>query len=201
MFAFLEGTLIEKHPTVAVVAVDGIGYELLIPLSTYSKLPEVNQTVKVLTHLHVREDAWQLFGFWTVEEKELFKLLITISGIGPKLGLTILSGIGVTNFKQAVINKDNTTLTAVSGIGKKTAERIIVELKEKIKLDEETLGRLSPATAFSTEDALTEDSLTALISLGYKRHEAQAAVKKVIAKEGSDNLSVEKLIRKALTFM
>ena len=139
MISFLKGTLIEKHPTAVIVESGGIGFEIVIPLSTYSQLPIVNERIQLHMHLHIREDAWQLFGFWTAEERALFKLLVSISGIGPKLGITILSGIGIANFKRAVVQRDIASLTGISGIGRKTAERIIIELKEKITIDKECM--------------------------------------------------------------
>ena len=201
MFNYFRGKLVEKHPTVVVIDIGGIGYTVLIPLSTYSQLPQVHEEVMLYMHLHIREDAWQLFGFASLREKELFKLLITVSGIGPKLGLTILSGIGIENFKRAVINRDSAFLTSISGIGKKTAERIIVELKEKITFDEATETEHAVAVACDIGETLLEDSVTALISLGYKRNEAQKAIKKVVREVGKSDFTVEELIRRSLTYI
>lgn len=126
MITFLEGTLANALPTQAVVNVAGIGYEVSIPLSSYDKLPGVGQPIHILTHLHVREDAHILFGFMTTAERDLFRLLVNnVSGIGPKLGLAVLSGMSVKNFKAAVVSGDIAALSKISGLGKKTAERIV----------------------------------------------------------------------------
>src|SRR6202171_2742582 len=133
MITFLHGKLVESLPTQVVVDVNGVGYEALIPLSSYDKLPQPGQEVKLLTHLVVREDAHVLYGFMSVAERELFRLLInTVSGIGPKIALNILSGINVIAFRGAVANSDFKVLSQISGVGRKTAERIVVELKDKI---------------------------------------------------------------------
>src|SRR5215212_1496562 len=128
MITFLHGKLVEAIPTQVIVDVNGLGYEALIPLSSYEKLPQPGQELKLLTHLVVREDAHTLYGFMSLAERELFRLLInTVSGIGPKLALNVLSGISVTAFRGAVANADVRALSQISGVGKKTAERIIVE--------------------------------------------------------------------------
>src|SRR3982750_940502 len=133
MITFLDGTLTTALPTQAVVGVNGIGYEVFIPLSSYDKLPAVGQSVRILTHLHVREDAQILYGFMTAAERDLFRLLVNnVTGIGPKLALAVLSGMSVSNFKTAVVNADVTALSKISGLGKKTAERIVLELKDKL---------------------------------------------------------------------
>src|SRR5256886_17631745 len=127
MITFLDGTLASALPTQAIVNVGGVGYEVLIPLSSYDKLPAIGQPVHVLTHLHVREDAHILYGFMTTPERDLFRLLVNnVSGIGPKLALAVLSGMSVTNFKAAVVNSDVAALSKISGLGKKTAKRIVL---------------------------------------------------------------------------
>ena len=132
MITFLAGKLAAALPTQAIVDVNGVGYEVLIPLSSYDRLPVVGQPVHVLTHLHVREDAHILFGFMSAAERDLFRLLVNnVSGIGPKLALAVLSGMSVSNFKSAVVNGDVASLSKISGLGKKTAERIVLELKDK----------------------------------------------------------------------
>src|SRR5258708_4285190 len=134
MITFLHGKLVESLPTQVTVDVHGLGYEALIPLSSYDKLPHPGQEVKLLTHLVVREDAHILYGFMSVAERETFRLLInTVSGIGPKIALNVLSGISVTAFRGAVANGDSKALSQISGVGKKTAERIIVQLKHRIR--------------------------------------------------------------------
>src|SRR5215471_16354186 len=133
MISFLHGKLIEALPTQVVLEVNGVGYEVLIPLSSYDKLPQPGQEVKLLTHLAIREDAHVLYGFMSAAERDLFRLLInTVSGIGPKIALNVLSGISVTAFRGAVANSDVKALSQISGVGKKTAERIVVELKDKV---------------------------------------------------------------------
>src|SRR3989449_6761165 len=133
MIPFLDGKLASALPTQAIIDVGGIGYEVFIPLSSYDKLPAPGQPVRVLTHLHVREDAHVLYGFMSAAERDLFRLLVNnVSGIGPKLALAVLSGMSVTNFKSAVVNSDVAALAKISGLGKKTAERIVLELKDKL---------------------------------------------------------------------
>src|SRR5438552_15807051 len=132
MITFLDGALASALPTQAIVNVGGVGYEVLIPLSSYDKLPAIGQPVHILTHLHVREDAHILYGFMTAPERDLFRLLVNhVSGIGPKLSLAVLSGMSVNNFKTAVVNNDVASLSKISGLGKKTSERNVLELKDK----------------------------------------------------------------------
>src|SRR3954469_6497537 len=133
MITFLDGNLTSALPTQAIVNVGGVGYEVFIPLSSYDKLPAAGQPIEILTHLHVREDAQILYGFMTAPERDLFRLLVNhVSGIGPKMALAVLSGMSVSNFKAAVVNNDVTSLSRISGLGKKTAERIVLELKDKV---------------------------------------------------------------------
>src|SRR5512137_1685784 len=133
MITSLTGTLVESLPTQVIIDVQGVGYEVLIPLSSYDKLPAPGQQVKILTHLAIREDAHVLYGFMTAAERDLFRLLVnTVSGIGPKIALNVLSGMNPTAFRGAVANGDVKALSQISGVGKKTAERIVVELKDKI---------------------------------------------------------------------
>ena len=131
MITFLEGTLVEALPTQIIVAVHGVGYSVFIPLSSFDKLPPAGSPIKILTHLQVREDAHVLYGFMTTAERDLFRLLVNhVSGIGPKLALAVLSGMPVSSFKTAVVNSDAAALSRISGVGKKTAERIVLELKD-----------------------------------------------------------------------
>ncbi|HEY2140224.1 MAG TPA: Holliday junction branch migration protein RuvA [Chthoniobacterales bacterium] len=151
MITFLQGKLVSALPTQAIVDVAGVGYEIFIPLSSYDKLPAAGQAVQVLTHLHVREDAHILYGFMTAAERDLFRLLVNnVSGIGPKLALAVLSGMSVSNFKSAVVNADIASLSKISGLGKKTAERIVLELKDK-------LGVVAAWEAASAEHAPTAE--------------------------------------------
>src|SRR5438105_13087011 len=132
MITFLDGKLVNALPTQAIVDVGGVGYEVFIPLSSYDKLPSAGQPIRILTHLAVREDAHVLYGFMTPAERDLFRLLVnSVSGIGPKLALAVLSGMSVNNFKAAVVNSDVAAISKISGVGKKTAERIVLALKDK----------------------------------------------------------------------
>src|SRR5256884_8326605 len=179
MITFLHGKLIETLPTQVILEVNGVGYEVLIPLSSYDKLPQPGQQVKLLTHLVVREDAHTLYGFMSVAERELFRLLInTVSGIGPKIALNVLSGISVTAFRGAVANGDVKALSQVSGVGRKTAERIVVELKDKIGAAG-AWEASSAQRALSPEDQKVNDAVLALLALGFKQLETHEGVRAV----------------------
>lgn len=197
MITFLHGTLVEALPTQVTVDVHGVGYEALIPLSSFDKLPPPGQELRLLTHLSVREDAHVLYGFMTSAERDLFRLLInTVSGIGPKIALSILSGMNPTAFRGAVANGDVKALSQISGVGKKTAERIVVELKDKI-------GAAGAWEAASAQRGLSEaeqklsDAVLALIALGFKQAEAHEAVRAVQALLGP-TATVEELVRTCL---
>jgi Holliday junction DNA helicase RuvA len=197
MITFLQGQLVEALPTQIIVEVHGIGYEVLIPLSSYDKLPAAGQAVKVLTHLVVREDAHILYGFMSVAERELFCLLInTVSGIGPKIALNVLSGISVTAFRGAVANGDVKALSQISGVGKKTAERIVVELKDKVGAAG-AWEASSAQRALSPEDQKVNDAVLALMALGFKQIEAHDTVRKVQAVLGPQ-ATLEDLVRACL---
>jgi len=197
MIAFLHGKLIDALPTQATIEVNGIGYDLLIPLSSYDKLPSPGQTVKILTHLVVREDAHVLYGFMTATEREVFRLLInTVSGIGPKIALNILSGITVTAFRGAVAGSDAKMLSQISGVGKKTAERIIIELKDKIGPGG-VLEAQSAHRALSAEEQKVNDAVLALMALGYKPTEAHETIRATQALLGPA-AGVEELVRASL---
>lgn len=194
MISFLQGKLVEALPTQVIVDVQGVGYEALIPLSSYDKLPQPGMNVKLLTHLAVREDAHTLYGFMSSAERDLFRLLInTVSGIGPKIALNVLSGISVSSFRGAVANGDIKALSQISGVGKKTAERIVVELKDKIG----AAGAWEAASAqraLTPEDQKINDAMLALIALDFKQVEAHDAVRKAQASLGS-HATVEELVR------
>jgi len=198
MIASLSGILKSKSPTELLVEVNGVGYAVSIPLSTYSSIGEINAPVVLLTHLHVREDAMQLFGFATEAERHLFKMLISISGIGPKIAQGILSGISVSEIRQHISSGNVSALTAIPGVGKKTAERLIVELRDRIgKVD------LSPGSSLGTGDVNTEarsEALLALTSLGYNRPAAEKAIRLALKDAGGTMLTVEELIKKALKY-
>jgi Holliday junction DNA helicase RuvA len=197
MITYLHGKLIEALPTQVTVEVNGVGYEALIPLSSYDKLPAPGQAVKLLTHLVVREDAHVLYGFMSAAERGLFRLLINnVSGIGPKIALNILSGIQVTAFRGAVAGGDIKMLSQISGVGKKTAERIVIELKDKIGPGG-VLEAQSAQRALSADEQKINDAVLALIALGFKPAEAHETVRATQAHLGSD-ASLEELVRASL---
>ncbi len=197
MITFLQGKLVDALPTEVIIDVNGVGYEALIPLSSFDKLPQPGQPVKLLTQLVVREDAHTLYGFMTSEERDLFRLLIhTVSGIGPKTALNVLSGISVTAFRGAVANSDLKTLSKISGVGKKTAERIVVELKDKVGM----AGAWEAASAkhgLSADEQRINDAVLALVALGFKQIEAHDSVRAAQAVLGMQ-ATVEELVRACL---
>lgn len=193
MFDYFSGKLANKNPTEAVLDVNGIGYHFLISLATFSALPEPGSHCRLFVHLQVREDAQQLYGFVSEFERMTFRLLISVSGIGPKLGVTVLSGVGPEKLQEAIASADVTTLTRIPGIGKKTAERLVVELKEKISHKMKATG-ITRIAGFSL--SVFEDAISALLALGYKRPEAEKAVSRAL--EQSPEAKVEKVIREAL---
>jgi Holliday junction DNA helicase RuvA len=197
MITFLDGKLVESLPTHVVLEVNGVGYEALIPLSSYDNLPQPGQPVRLLTQLIVREDAHTLYGFMTFEERDLFRLLIhTVSGIGPKIALNILSGISVAAFRGAVASADIKALSQISGVGKKTAERIVVELKDKIGMAG-AWEASSARRALSTDEQKLNDAVLALIALGFKQVEAHDSVRQAQAALGPQ-ATVEALVRVCL---
>ena len=199
MYHYLSGKLVEKSPTAVVIDAGGVGYDVLIPVSTYSSLPLLGENVKLLTHFVVREDAQLLYGFATDEERKMFRMLISISGIGPKIATTALSGILVEDLKLAIKDGNVAVLTSISGIGKKTAERIVIELREKVIVESgRTLGGSKNLSSPISSEA--EDAMQALVALGYTKNKAKEAVDKVT---GSDTgkLPVEQIIRSALKYV
>lgn len=197
MIAFLHGQVVEALPTQVVVDVHGVGYEALIPLSSYDKLPAPGKEVRLLTHLAVREDAHTLYGFMTTAERDLFRLLIhTVSGIGPKTALNVLSGMSVTAFRGAVAGGDVKALSQISGVGRKTAERILVELKDKVGAAG-AWEATSAQRALSPEDQKLNDAVLALMALGFKQVEAHDSVRKTQSALGPET-NVEDLVRACL---
>lgn len=197
MITFLHGKLVESLPTQVVVDVNGVGYEALIPLSSFDRLPAPGGEVRLLTHLAVREDAHVLYGFMTSAEREMFRLLInTVSGIGPKIALNILSGMNATAFRGAVARGDVKSLSQISGVGKKTAERIVVELRDKIGAAG-AWEASSAQRALSPDDQKLNDAVLALIALGSKQVEAHEAVRAAQAALGS-SATIEDLVRACL---
>src|SRR5438270_933966 len=194
MITFLNGTLTAALPTQAIVDVRGVGYEVFIPLSSYDKLPAPGQPVQILTHLHVREDAQILYGFMTAAERDLFRLLVNhVSGIGPKLALAVLSGMSVDRFKAAVVNADIASLSKVSGLGKKTAERIVLELKDKLGVVA-AWEAASATHAPTAEQIQANEAVLALIALGYKQIDAYKVVRETQEKERGIS-TVEELVK------
>ena len=206
MIASLSGLILVKSPNVLIVDVGGVGYEAFVSGRTYDACPETGHACFLHVQTVVREDAIHLFGFHTREEKEMFLLLITVSGIGPRLALTILSGIGVDELCRAITGKDLSRLTALPGIGKKTAQRICVDLAEKVGgLGCFPAGEagLRSMTAPTGESDATSDAASALINLGYPQATAWQALRAVEQQmaEGTPPLKVEELIRQALRFL
>lgn len=199
MITFLDGKLITALPTQAIVDVGGVGYEVFIPLSSYDKLPAAGQGIRILTHLHVREDAQILYGFMTAAERDLFRLLVNnVSGIGPKLALAVLSGMSVTNFKAAVVNSDVASLSKISGLGKKTAERIVLELKDKLGVAA-AWEAASAMHAPTPEQEQANEAVLALITLGYKQIDAHKTVREL--QEKGEAKPAEELVKLALKRM
>ncbi len=191
MIGSLNGLIISKKPSEVLLEVNGIGYEVHVPLSTSFKLPSVDQNVQLLTHLLVREDQHTLYGFITEDERKLFRALIKISGVGAKLALTILSGINVEGFIRSVQMQDVDTLIHLPGIGKKTAERLLVEMKDKVG----QMGDIAQNDAVESKDLrIIKEAHNALTSLGYKSVEAR----KILDGIDSNGLTVEALLKQAL---
>lgn len=196
MIGHLRGTLLEKHPNEVIVEAGGVGYQVAISVSTFSSLPNTGTEVRLRIHTIVREDAFLLYGFLSLDEKALFEKLISVSGIGPKLAITVLSGIPVPDLVSAIRGGNVQQLTRVPGIGKKTAERLVVELRDKV----DALGsKTAPAAGVPAATALTatdEDVLSALVNLGCPRPAAETAIRKARAAGAGDEF--EPLFRKAL---
>ena len=197
MIVFLDGVLEQKEPTRVVVNVGGVGYEAAIPLSSYDRLPAAGQRVRILTVPVVREDAHLLFGFMTAEERDLFLQLTSVNGIGPKLGLAVLSGLSVRDLKAAIAAGDVKRLSGISGIGKKTAERLVLEMRDKLGKGE-IAAALTAGHAPGPADAKLRDAYLALVSLGYKPADAQRMVKDVAAQIAPDS-SLEDVLRQVLS--
>ena len=197
MIVFLDGVLEEKQPTRVVVNVHGVGYEAAIPLSSYDRLPAPGQHVRLLTVPVVREDAHLLFGFMSAEERDLFLLLTSVNGIGPKLGLAVLSGLSVRDLKAAIANHDVKRLSGISGIGKKTAERLVLEMRDKLGKGE-TFAALAGEGEPGPANARLRDALLALISLGHKQADAQRMVKDIAPRVTPDT-PLEDILRHVLS--
>lgn len=204
MIAFIRGNLTEALPHLAVVDVHGVGYAVNVPLSTFDRLPQIGAEVTLLTHHHVTEQEHKLFGFITGEERDLFRLLMDrVSGVGPKMALAVLSGMPVLAFKDAVIQGDVKALARIKGVGGKTAERIVLELKDKVGVVDAWQASRSAKTSHDPVREAQSDAVLALISLGYKQGEAQKAVNEVVKQPGfvTDGTAVDRIIREALRMM
>ncbi len=196
MIAQLRGKLCVKQPPSILLDVNGVGYEVEAPMSTFYALPELNQETVIHTHMVVREDAQLLYGFATLQERSLFRELIKVNGVGAKLALTILSGVSVTDFKLFVHDNNSAALVRLPGIGKKTAERLIIEMRDKLSDDEGVAkSQIAPATAVSSlPESPLADAVSALTGLGYKPQEASRMVRQIDA----EGLASEEIIRRAL---
>jgi holliday junction DNA helicase RuvA len=196
MIASLTGRLASKAPTHLILDVHGVGYEVCIPLSTYFGLPNLTESILLSIHTHVREDAIQLFGFLTSQEKEAFLLLTSVSGVGPKLALSVLSALPVSDLISAIQSGDIEKLTTVPGIGNKSASRLVLELKDKV-------GKLHPGRAPASDssrqgqDAIFDDALSALVNLGYRLQDAKEALKHV-KQSNADSSVLKDMIRESL---
>jgi Holliday junction DNA helicase RuvA len=193
MIGFLRGVLAAKHPPQLIVDVNGVGYEIEAPMSTFYVLPAVGSEVKLVTHLHVREDAQILFGFSTEAERRLFRDLIRISGVGAKMALAILSGISIDGFVRCVQEEDTASLIKVPGVGKKTAERLIVEMRDRIEKGAQMMPSGTKTTAEARPTAAAE-AQNALVALGYRPAEAV----RLLASVDTEGRSTEDIIRQAL---
>ncbi|TLN06974.1 Holliday junction branch migration protein RuvA [bacterium] len=196
MIAYLKGTVMQTGGEYIIVEVTGIGYKVNVPSSIFGRLPAAGGEVQVYTYLHVREDAMQLYGFLAPEELELFEILLQVSGIGPKVALTILSAMPAASFRMAIINEQLSALTAIPGVGKKTAQRMVIELKDKLIKTARGEVEAAPAISAGGPEGFDE-AWQALMALGYTAGEAQKAVRKIAMAPGAPD-SVQEIIRLAL---
>lgn len=197
MIAHIKGKIIHKSPDSVIIDVAGVGYEVHIPLSTYYKLPETEEYVSLNTYTHIREDALQLYGFLTQREKEIFQLLIGVSGVGPRLARNILSGIPADDLVSALSSGDIARLKAIPGIGGKTAERLIVELRDKMTaIVRSHVGEVAASGVADKRDDISKDVLSALVNLGYKGNLAEKAIEK--AKQINTDATFEILLKESL---
>ena len=202
MIAYLSGTLLSKQATSAIVDVGGVGYDVAIPLSTFYELGEVGAPVQLRIYTHVREDSLQLFGFKTARERELFLQLISVSGVGPGLAIKLLSGMNADEMVASIRTNNLARLVSIPGVGRKTAERLVVDLRDKIAalsspaLEEEFAAKAAAAGAPASEDSIRNDALSALANLGYQKAAAERAVAKAVDEGGA--LSVEVILRRSL---
>lgn len=198
MIAFLSGKLLEKQANTVIIDVGGVGYEVTIPLSTFYEIGDVGSDVELRIFTHVREDALQLFGFKTLRERDLYLKLISVQGVGAKSGITMLSGMNADEIVAAIRTENFAKLTAIPGVGRKTAERMVIELRDKVSELASGISADSSTAAIGAigEDGSFEDALSALINLGYQRNAAEKALQQA-RKDGTD-MNVQKLLRAAL---
>ncbi|HKR11159.1 MAG TPA: Holliday junction branch migration protein RuvA [Pyrinomonadaceae bacterium] len=200
MIAHLSGTLHSKHPNLVIVDVSGVGYEVNIPLSTYYELADTGSNVQLRIYTHVKEDALQLYGFKTSRERELFINFISVSGIGPKLGIALLSNMDADQLIQAIKTNNLARLTSIPGVGRKTAERLVVDLREKmtqLSVDQVDETPAKPDSVEATsEDSVRSEALSGLLNLGYQKAAAEKAVDAALA-EGGD-ITVESILKRSL---
>ena len=203
MIAFVRGRLAESYPNTALVDVQGVGYHVLIPLSTFDQLPQQGQEVRLLTHHHITEREHLLFGFITDEERDLFRLLIDrVSGIGPKMALSVLSGMPVAAFKDSVIQNDIPALSRIKGLGRKTAERIVLELKDKVGVVDAWQAAQTARGAHDPKQEAHSDAVLGLIALGFKQADAVKTIDQIVrTSDDSKPLTADQLIREALRKM
>ncbi len=199
MIAFLSGKLIEKQANTAIVDVGGVGYEVSIPLTTFYELGEIGADVQLRIYTHVREDAIQLFGFKTLRERDLYLKLISVQGIGPKSGIAMLSGMSADEIIVAIRSNDLARLKSIPGVGLKTAERLVIELRDKVGEMSDTTPLDASSRSILPSDAVFEDALSALINLGYQKNAAEKALNQAAA-EGIE-ISVQKLLRRSLQIL
>lgn len=199
MIAQLSGKLISKQPNTVIIDVGGVGYEATIPVSTFYELGEPGTQVSLKIHTHVREDLIQLYGFWTTREKELFSKLTSVSGVGPKLAITMLSGMPAGELIQAITGNDLVRLTAMPGVGRKTAERVVVELRDKLAVLSAAEREAEPVVSLDTATGgpvVRDDTVAALMSLGYPKAMAERAVSDAIREEGER--TIEAVLKRSL---
>lgn len=203
MIAYLQGKLLEKQATSVIVETNGVGYEVTIPLSTFYELGEEGSDVSLRIYTHVREDTLQLFGFKTARERELYLKLISVQGIGAKSGISMLSGMSADEIVTAIRTDNLARLTSIPGVGRKTAERLVIELRDKLNefTSQATQEKLAAGVKQSElpADAVFDDALSALVNLGYQRNAAEKALKQAV-KDGTE-MSVQKLLRKSLQLL
>ena len=198
MIDSIKGTLVKKNPTSVIIDIGGIRLGIPITLATFEKIPDPNHAVELLTYLHVREDIMELYGFYDDHERDVFMQLNSISGIGPRSAMNILSGTDPIEFKKKIIDSDVASLTSIPGIGTKTAKRIIVELKDKFT-DQDTGSDLDFLLISGDKDKI-DDVTKVLISLGYKRSAINQVIKKLVTKDGLDD-NIEDIIKRALKLL